>query len=110
MMAPPKVGALSHMSRKTCSDIRPSQEPAVEVENPTKTEGVVDVDAIPSSELAIPTLFEEKIEKMQIDPPSTATKPNSMQETTQTTEEVDEEQTDSDEPRTQDGTEKAQQE
>jgi hypothetical protein len=47
---------------------------------------------------------------MQIDPPSTTVEPNLMQETIQPTEEVDEERTESDEPRTQAGTKQAQQE
>jgi hypothetical protein len=47
---------------------------------------------------------------MQVDPPSTSSDPNQMRETTLPTTEVDEERTESDEPRAQPSIEQTQQE
>jgi hypothetical protein len=48
------------MSRRTRSNNRTPPEMEMEVKNPRQTEGVVDVDTIPSPEPVSPTLVEEK--------------------------------------------------
>jgi len=48
------------MIRRTHRNNKSSTEPIVEAENPMQMKGVAIVDAIPSPELAIPTLVEEK--------------------------------------------------
>jgi hypothetical protein len=47
-MAPPKVRETSKMLRRTQRNNRSLEEPTMERKNPMKTEGVVDVDGIPS--------------------------------------------------------------
>jgi hypothetical protein len=58
-MAPPKVGAPSQMPRRSYMNKKSSLETIVATEIPTQTEGVVDVDAIPSPDLTIPTLVKD---------------------------------------------------
>jgi hypothetical protein len=60
-MEPLKVTAPTRILRKKCSSTRLLQEPVMEVENTMKTEGVVDLDAIPSSIIGTvsPTMVEE---------------------------------------------------
>jgi hypothetical protein len=43
------------MSRRSLRNNKSSPEPTMKAKNPTQMEGVVDVDAIPSLELTIPT-------------------------------------------------------
>jgi len=82
----------------------------MEAENPTQMEGVVDVDAIPSLEPTSPRFLKGKIEHMDIDPPNRTLEPNLMKETILPTEEVGEEITEFNEPRTQASAKPTQQE
>jgi len=60
-MAPPKVGACVQTTRKTCSNHKSPQETTKEEQGLTQTEGIVNVDAIPSrqGEPKSTTLVEE---------------------------------------------------
>jgi hypothetical protein len=105
-MAPPKLGAPRHMTRRSHKNNRSSLEPTIAVENPIETEGVVDVDAILSPYIPSPTLVEEQKENMKVDPPSTTIKPNQMRETTLPTTKVDTLRTEFEESRAQPSIEK----
>jgi hypothetical protein len=82
----------------------------MEVENPTQTKGVVDVNSIPSPEKTSPTLVEEKTKQMYIDPPNTTVETKLTHETVSPIELVNEKRNESHEPRTQAGGEPIQQE